>query len=762
MLWKKMLRTTLKYKTQFISMILMLSIGIGIFMGFHIEWYSLEKDTQVFLENTNYADYRIYSESGFSEDDINAIQSIEGVESATRFFSLNVSMKDKEQSIALTALEQYCVSTMIIMDGKEYDLSSNGIWLSDKFATQNNILIGDTVIFTYQGIDIEVEVVGVVKSGEYMICVSDATQLMPDYRAFGFGYVSPELISKKFGGISYNQIHILSDLPKEKMETDISAALEKTIRVVEKSEHPSYAAALSEIEEGKTMGAILPVLFLAIAILTMITTIHRITLNEKLQIGILKALGFKNYQIIIHYTLYGIVVGIIGSVLGTGIGFGIASFIINPNIMQGTYFDMIDWSLHIPWFCYIALFSTIMCLMIICFLSVKKMINGKTAETLRPFVPKKVRPLLLEKTRIWKKISFGGKWNLRDIMRHKSRTIMTLIGIVGCMVLLVGSLGMRDTMVSFLNLIDNEIYNYETKINIANCSSQEKIKELKGKLTADTLSTISVQYEDKAVTLEIYDLDINNPKIHFVDKKNKRLDLSNDGVYLCQRLSSNISVGDMITFMPYGSTKAYHVKVAGFIRSVFQESIIMTEQYAQALQMEHYPDTLFVNISSQQVTALTQGEAIIDSIQSKQTIMDSYDSFLEIMNTMIVILVLAAVILGVVVLYNLGVMSYIERYRELATLKVLGFNHKHISQLLIGQNLWLTFIGIIIGFPLGIVVLKVLLIHLASEYELKMTLGLVTCFISVVLTLSVSLIVSFLIICKNKRINMVESLKMVE
>jgi len=83
--------------------------------------------------------------------------------------------------------------------------------------------------------------------------------------------------------------------------------------------------------------------------------------------------------------------------------------------------------------------------------------------------------------RIWKKISFGGKWNLRDIMRHKSRTIMTLIGIVGWMALLVGSLGMRDTMVSFLNLIDNEIYNYETKINIANCSSQEKIKELKNK-----------------------------------------------------------------------------------------------------------------------------------------------------------------------------------------------------------------------------------------------------------------------------------------
>ncbi len=126
---------------------------------------------------------------------------------------------------------------------------------------------------------------------------------------------------------------------------------------------------------------------------------------------------------------------------------------------------------------------------------------------------------------------------------------------------------------------------------------------------------------------------------------------------------------------------------------------------------------------------------------------------------MVLIFVVAAIVLGTVVLYNLGIMSYVERNRELATLKVLGFRDKHIAKLLISQNIWLTVIGVLIGLPAGVGVLYVLITSLVSEYELKLTLGVLTYTVSILLTFGVSLAVGWMVAGKNKKIDMVEALK---
>lgn len=313
MLIRKLFRTAWSYKSQFISMIIMIAIGVGVFLGFHIEWKSIEEDTFSFFDATSYADYRLYSESGFTEEDIQAIQKIDGVDAATRYLSVNVGLADSKKSLALNVSENYTVSTMYITEGTAYDEKSDGIWLSDRFAAQNNIAIGDTLTVTYMGLHISGEVVGLAKSGENMICVADENQLMPDYTSFGFAYISPEKLKTALGAAFYPQINLCSAMEKAELEEAVRDTLGRTILVTGKDEHVAYAGALSESEEGKTMGSILPVLFLAIAILTMVTTMHRIAANEKVQIGTLKALGFKDRRILMHYTAYGLVLGITGT-----------------------------------------------------------------------------------------------------------------------------------------------------------------------------------------------------------------------------------------------------------------------------------------------------------------------------------------------------------------------------------------------------------------------------------------------------------------
>ena len=753
MMIRKLFRTAWSYKSQFLSMILMIAIGVGIFLGFNMEWKSLEHNAITFLDKTNYADFRLYSETGFTEEELEQIQEISGVEDATRYFNINVGVKETKKSISLNVSESYTVSTMLIMEGAEYDEDSDGIWLSDKFAKANDISIGDTLTVTYTGIELSGEVVGLVKSGENMICVADENQLMPDYESFGFAYITPKKLENALGMAFYPQINIISDIEKSELEEAIQEATGTTFLVTTKNEHVAYAGVMSETEEGKTMGSILPVLFLAIAILTMVTTMHRIASNEKVQIGTLKALGFRDRKILRHYTSYGLMIGLMGLVLGIVLGYFVASLIISPSGMMSTYLDMPDWNLLMPEFCIPVMALTVVFLTLISYLSVKKMLKGTAADALRPYTPKAMKKSLIEKLPFWNNLPFGIKWNTRDILRHKSRSAMTLVGVFGCMLLLVGGLGMKDTMESFLDMLDHDVSNYTTKINLSESASNADSMALADEVEGDWQATSGISYEGKTISLEVYHAD--NNKIRFLTEENEILELTDEGVYLCLRLKDTAKIGDTIEFSPYGSEDTYEVKVAGYMRSLVSECIVMTDVYADSIGVEYHIGSIYTDTDSDDI----ESSSVISGKQDKETIMDTYDTFLEIMNVMIAVLVVAAIVLGIVVLYNLGIMSYVERYRELATLKVLGFRDKQIGKLLITQNIWLTFLGAALGLPGGVGILYVLVTALVSEYELSLTLGWMTYVVSIALTFGVSLLVGWMVARKNKKINMVEALK---
>lgn len=745
------------YKAQFISMIIMIALGIGIFVGFNMEWVSIDVNTSSFFEKTNFADFRIISDSGFSEDDLNKVKDIDGVSDVSRFLSVNADVEGQNgDTVALTVTENENVSKPYLISGKEYDAKSeNGVWLSDKYAAANGFELGDDITFKYKTIEISGKVEGLIKASEYLVCVRDSSQLMPDYNTHGFAYISPVMYEKAAKMAFYPQINIISSLSKKEMAEKIDAALDKTLLVLSKVENSSYAEQQGEAEEGKTMGSVMPVLFLLIAVLTMVTTMHRLTAKEKTQIGTLKALGFKDKRILRHYTSYAFMIGIIGSALGIGLGYFVAWFLMNPNGSMGTYLDMPEWKLGIPWFCYIILAAIIVLLTLIGFLSVKQMLHGTPADALRPYTPKKVKNLLVEKTKWFHRLSFGTRWNLRDTMRHKSRTAMSLIGIIGCTLLIVGSLGMRDTMTAFLDMYYNDATNYSSRIYVSEDATDEQIRELIKKYDGDWSASVSVQLDEKAISLDVYELTTN--KVRFPSAETKDFEnIADDGAYICKRLSDefNLKKGDTVTISPYGSDDEYTLKINGIIRSV-SENIVISPKYAEKLGLDVKADSIYTSTEKADIKA----ESAIKSVQSKQMIIDSFDTFNEIMNMMVAVLIVAATVLGIVVLYNLGVMSYTERYREMATLKVVGFRNRKIGKLLISQNMWVTVIGVIVGIPAGIGTLSFLVTQLASEYEMRISVSVLSIAVSAVLTFAVSLLVSLMVARKNKKIDMVEALK---
>ena len=762
MLLKKLFRTLWHYKAQFISMVIMIALGVGVFLGFHIEWYSLDVSTREIYDATGFADYRILSDRGFSEEDLRKVLAIDGVEDATRYLSVNTAVKDDTDTIALTVSTNMKVSGILLMEGEPYsDTDPDGIWLSDSYAAANGIHTGDRMTFLYKNITVSGTVRGLVKSSEYLICVPDETQMMPDYTTYGYAYISPVMLEnaipdlfKVFLGSSlYHQINVRSALAKPVFVERADEALGATRLILDKSETISWAEARGEVEEGITMGSILPVLFLAIAILTMVTTMHRITASEKTQIGTLKALGFRDRRILLHYSAYALIIGLMGSLLGIGVGYGLGRFILSPDGAMATYIDLPAWPLYAPAFTWVVIALINVFLTVIGFLSVRRMLEGTAADALRPYVPKRMKHLKIEETRRFKALSFSTKWNLRDCLRHKSRSFMTLFGIVGCMILLVGGMGMKDTMDAFLDTFYGQAINYRYRVNLdTETVSNEEARALADELEGDWCAQRAIQIGDKGYSLEIYDA--ARDKVRFVDADMKIQPLTDDGAYICGRIarSFQLKAGDSLTFSPYDSDESITVPVVGILDSM-TESVVMTAACADRAGISYTVSTIFTDRED-----IPSGSRILN-IQSKKSIMDSFDTFMDLMNKMIWLLVIAAVVLGIVVLYNLGIMSYTERYREMATLKVVGFKDSRIGRLLIGQNMWLSVIGILIGMPAGVGVLQYLLTALASEYELKLALGPATWLVSVLLTFGVSLAVGLMISRKNRTIDMVAALK---
>lgn len=761
MLFKKLLRTIWHYKAQFFSMIIMVALGIGVFVGFQGEWYSIERDTYSFYDETGFADYRLISEEGYSVDDLSKIKNIDGVKKAARYLSIKTNETKDNDVLSLTITSDYSVSGFLVMEGKEYDKNSkDGVWISDQYANKNSYKIGDDIKLKYGSLTLTGKIKGLIKSSEYLICVPDENQMMPDFEKYGYVYISPAMLKENLGMEFYSEIHVLSDLTKREFIDNANKALGKTNLILTKDEVVSFAQAQGEAEEGKTMASILPVIFLGIAILIMATTMQRLAINEKTQIGTLKALGFKDKKITMHYCLFGFFIGVVGAGLGIGIGYYLAWFIFNPNGSMGTYFDIPSWKIYMPDWTFVVVAIMVVIMTVVSYISAKNMLKGTAAMALQPYTPKVMNRLKIEDSSSWRKLKFATKWNLRDLFRHKARSIMSLFGVFGCMVLLVASFLMMDSMVGFVNKFYYGSMNYKSQISLKEDTNNDEALEIINNLKCDYSSSNAVSFNDEGISMDIYN--VKNNYVRFLDDDMNYVEIKDNGIYLGQRLIEeyDLKVGDSFKVSLYGSDKTYEFKIAGTLRTL-TKGIVMSEKYAKQNNVEYRINQLYSDKNIEEIQKISYMKNI-SSLKSRDDVIKSFDSFMEVMYTMIGALILLSIILGIIVLYNLGTMSYFERYRELSTLKVVGFKDRQIGKLLISQNIWITVFGIILGFPTGIWITSVLTKALASEYEMKIIFGWKSVVIPVILVFITSLFVSFMVSRKNKNINMVEALKVAE
>ena len=289
-------------------------------------------------------------------------------------------------------------------------------------------------------------------------------------------------------------------------------------------------------------------------------------------------------------------------------------------------------------------------------------------------------------------------------------------------------------------------------------AGNEDAVKLAGDLDGDYSASVSAKVGDKTVSVDVYN--ITRGMCRFIDEDSNIISLPEDGALICKRLAKKFDAGpgDTVTIEPYGTDESYDIHISG-INGSLTESISMTEEYAKSLGLTDSEAYRITNVYTMTGKDQISTGSNITSVQSKQDIIDSFDSFMKIFYFFIIVLIVASVLLCLIVLYNLGIMSYMERYREMATLKVLGFRNKAIGRLLISQNLWIAVAGTLLGIPSGIWALNYLMNMLAGSYEMETTVGPESILPATALNLGVAVIVGWMISRKNRRINMVEALK---
>ncbi len=784
-----MIRDILHNKSQFLTIFLMVLIGVMVYVGIESYMDGMIQTADTFYTENNLQDLNVLG-TNLTIDDLNKVKKIDHVNDAERKLvvtGIDASKDDKTYLISF--IESNNISKFYVVDGVEFDVNKKGVWLDNFYAKENNLNVGDTISIKYDTFILNEPILGLINVPDHLYDTSDASELVPNRKKFGFVYLSSNEIPEDYiksmvmkemkitdtktfdkyvkdfnykDYIPYNYIMVDVDSKDNvsKVKNDIEDNIKSALAIVKIEDTSSYVMYQGEIDEGASYVGIFSGLFLFIAMLSVITTMTRVVKKQKLQIGTLKALGFKNSKISGHYIGYGFWISLFGAICGIILGrFFIGNIFIG---LEMSFFEIPNGKAVINNMSYVVALCVVAVVSLITYLTCRKELKKIPAESLRNELPKvKNGSLNLTTKKLFRKMNFSSKWNLRDIIRNKFRTITGVVGIVGCCTLIVCAFGMLNSMNHFIKLQFEDLYDFDYKLTLNENISEKDLKELTDKYGNSTSQTLGIEIKDSngnRVANNIF-VDDSNNLVRFQNSKDKFININdNTGIYVTSKLAenNNYKLGDIITWHIYGDSTYYESKIVGFNKDPQNQNITVTRSYLESLNVKYTPDSLYTKSDLKGVKEIDG----VSLIQDKNALKESMESMLSMMKEMIILIIFFAILLGAIIIYNMGILSYSEKEYQFATLKVLGFKDKKIKKIFIQQNLWITALSVIIGLPSGYYLTSWLFkACLDDNFDFGVYINITTYIIATVGTFLVSYLVSKSLARKVNKIDMVSSLK---
>lgn len=765
MLIKKMFRDMKKNWFPFVSILILSYLALFLYTGMSCSNIGIRQLRSEYHKETNLADIWIYG-MDMTDDICSKIDAISDVDDSQLRMKLTAESTEGYQ-IDLYAEKENNITVPYNMDGADFDAGAQqGIWLNSRYAKAHDINVGDMFTIKWNGIEISQEVKGFIMSPEYEYYKAPE-DVEPDFSHMGYAYMSYDSLKEILGDTmpSYNQIVVtIGNANASEVENDITAAIDDNYsQIFDQSNFNGLTAFDSELSQHDMFAYAFPIIFILIAILTIITTMGRIINNQRTQIGTMKALGIKRHKIIIHYIMFSLVVSAVGCIVGV---------ITGPIVMGPVFNDFMPESYSMPKWGYsysIKFYIVALAIVVICafasYINCRKLINLNTVEILYARAPKDAKNCLFEKLPFWKRFKFATKYNLRDMARAKIRSIIVVIGI-GCgTILILCALGCNDTMDGMKSWMFDDLMKYDSSIRISTLTPKEEYTKIAEDEDGELLmsSSVEVRSDNGKETAKTGLTVPQSDKLYTITDTNKKVcGLKDDEIYITENFAKEhgIKTGDELEIRTSGENEWKKVKVTGLIKNPNNQGIVMLESTLEKNGIDFVPTTIITSKSVDE-NKYENSDYVI-SVSSKSDMVKSWESNIEIFDVIIMIFVSFSFVLVFIVLQNAATLSFNERRKEFATLKVMGVKHTDLKKILRAQNLWLTIVGILAGMPFAIYVLRLMFETNGGDVDYVAEITPLTYIISAMITYIVSLIINTVLSRKVRKIDMAESMKAAE
>ncbi|HHY06396.1 MAG TPA: FtsX-like permease family protein [Clostridia bacterium] len=726
MLWRKMWRELKENKGTYFACVVIITMGLMVFTSFSIVVDNLYSAQKNFYLQQNFAD-------GFAEveamplSEVKKLKAIEGIKEIEGRLSKEVRVltSDSKENVYLRLFsldpeQTNPINGVLLEKGTPLAKDTLNIWLDSKFFAANNLALNDSLEIIAQGKKRNLRIVGTGSSPEFIYALRNTSDLFPSPETFGIAYLPNEIMKTLFAEHSAVNNLVFTLQPGADYQ-DVEARLQTELKlyglksIYPRKDQVSHLLLTQELTQLEGMSKTLPLIFLAVACMILYIMLKRMIEKQRGQIGILKAFGYTQGEILWHYLSFALVIGFCGGALG-----GISGILLSTPLTA-----LYEMFFNIPGlrsgFSLSYLLSSILLTLIFTLFAgyqgCKGVLSLEPAEAMRPPAPPTGKTIFLEKFSLfWQALTVQGKMSLRNMIRHPGRTIFLFLGIMFTFSLVGSPWSMWDLSEKMLFDQYEKIETYDVKINLTQPLPQQQVeRELSrfpGVKTVESRAEIPVTLKNNWHKKEVVLLGLpaNSALYKIRDKKGQQIEPPRKGILLSERLAQLLGakVGTHLSLeslMAKNPDQEKTVEVTGIIPQYIGLNAYMELSSLQKLLAQGKITTSLMLCLDEQSLSLLQREysnsTVIAGIEDKKKLLQQSKELMASFSGTIYIFLLIGLIIGFAIIYNISLTTVSERNRELASMMVLGMTPQEVLAVITFEQWFISIFAMLAGIPLS-------------------------------------------------------------
>ena len=719
----RLLRMIKNTKGQFISITIIIAAALCIYVLFNMTSVNIRDSINYYYDLTNINDIHVQLIK-IPQGTLRELRNIEGVKEVQGRISFDVPLRvqNKEEKVSIRMItltdEGEKINKLYYLSGNSVNMGSNDVILLEQFAKARGIKPGDVITPYINGREHKLNISGVAASPEFIYLMENDQSLLPANEKFGVAYVSEAFAQSVYGYRgSYNEL--LITVEDGSRIDDVVEIIEKKLdkygvkRIIKLEDQLSNNVLIQKMDGIDQMAAAIPVLFLTVAAIIISIMLSRIVNNDRMAIGVLKAMGYGNIRVLSHYTKYSLSIGLVGAILGILGGLLLSVPFSNVFIV---YFNipLMKTDIYYGYMIKAIVLTSIFCIGSGLF-GAKSVINIMPADSLRPEAPKSGKRILLERIEwVWHSLSFSWKMVIRNIARTKRRFALLVLGLALTYAINTVPLFEGIAIPEMFNLQYGKYQKMDYSIDFSHPMNKSVMVDLKKLIDVDHMEA-KVEYPFKLTNgwrernVFVIGVPHNTSLYEFRDSNQRVVYLKPNSILIAKALSKTLSIkqGDTLTiknFLP--GKKDIEVEVGGVIEQYMGINAYMDIETMERLMVERDLITGVTLTSKDHIKDKLKDIKNISSVNSSADMKSAFFDYLDTIVLATKLYLLFGGILGFAIVYNSTIVGISERSMEFASLRILGFDKNDIFWMITRENFLMTVAAIFVGIPIGMGMIK--------------------------------------------------------